>query len=350
MVEETVKGEAALKKMAGQALSPAANSPPSSEGGKDPLAEAQQFTRQMAANALIENELAKSKAGVVKAEAEAEASKAKAENARGGGGEGPESPFKVSGRVDLGTFNYQELLAKQTQDMKDLKKEADQQAVSQVAVSDDLRERLHAKEMEVLTTSFAAQMQALTEMVKANASRGSFMDQYNGVMEMAKTIGFSQPQLAGDVTQQMALEKMKFDQNLELKRMTREEKRSDREFQRQLNKDARQEDADKLEQQQKAKRDDMFANAPKVLGSAIAQGMMASKGNGGGVSEQASPEPKAPRGKPGPHIEAGWGESGEAECPGCNQPIAIGPTAKTAVCANCGDSVPIIRVGEKPGA
>ncbi len=336
--------------MAGQALSPAGNSSPSSEGEKDPLAVAQKFTQQMAANALIEDQLVKSKAGAVRAQAEAEEATAKAERARTGGHEGEESPFKVSGKVDLGTFNYQDLLAKQTLDMKDLKKEADQQAASQAAVSDDLRERLHGKEMEVLTTSFAAQMQALTEMVKSNASRGSFMDQYNGVMEMAKTIGFSQPQLAGDVTQQMAMEKMKFDQNLELKRMAREEKRSDREFQRQLNVDAEEREAKKGERAQQAKRDDMFARAPKVIGETIAQGMLANERNGGGVSEQASPEPKAPRGKPGPHFEAGWGESGEGECPGCNQPIGIGPTAKTAVCTNCDESVPITRVGEKPGA
>ncbi len=337
--------------MAGQALSPAGNSSPSSEGEKDPLAVAQKFTQQMAANALIEDQLVKSKAGAVRAQAEADEATAKAARARTGvAAEGSESPFKVSGKVDLGTFNYQELLAKQTLDMKDLKKEADQQAASQAAVSDDLRERLHGKEMEVLTTSFAAQMQALTEMVKANASRGSFMDQYNGVMEMAKTIGFSQPQLAGDVTSQMALEKMKFDQNIELKRMAREEKRADREFQRQLNVDAEERETKKGERAQQAKRDDMFARAPQVIGSALAQGMLANEGNGGGVSEQASPEPKASRGKPGPQFEAGWGESGEVECPGCNQPIGIGPTAKTAVCTNCDESVPITRVGEKPGA
>ncbi|KKN59497.1 hypothetical protein LCGC14_0541110 [marine sediment metagenome] len=338
--------------MAGQALTPPGSSPPSTEAGKDPLAEAQQFTRQMAANALIENELAKSKAGVVKAEAEAEAAKNKAEHAKGGGGEGSgsDSPFKVSGKVDLGTFNYQDLLNKQTEEMKDLKKEANEEAAGQAAISNDLRERLHSKEMEVLTTSFAAQMQALTKMVESNASRGSFMDQYNGVMEMAKTIGLSQPQLAGDVTQSMALEKMKFEQNLELKRMGREDRQADREFTRRLNLDAEEREAKKGERAQQAKRDDMFAKAPQVIGGAIAQGLMANKGDGGGVSEQASPEPKAPKGKPGPHFEAGWGESGDGECPGCNQPIGIGPTAKTAVCANCGDSVPIIRVGEKPGA
>ncbi len=333
--------------MAGQALNQNQN-PLKPESGGDPLEEAQKFTRQMAANALIENELAKSKAGVVEAEAKAESAKKKAEG--GGGTQEGDGPLKVKGSVDLGTFNYQDLLKQQSDDLKALKTEADQSAANQAAISDDLRERLHAKEMEVLTTSFGAQMQVLTKMVESNASRGSFMDQYNGVMEMAKTIGLSQPQLAGDVSQQMTLEKMKFDQNLELRKMAREEKRADRDFQRQLNVDAEEREDKKTEREQQAKRDDLIAKAPKVIGSAIAAGLLANQGNGGGVSEEAPAPAKAPEGEEPKHVEAGWGEGGEVECPGCEQPIAIGPTARTAVCANCGERVPVKRVGEKPTA
>lgn len=336
--------------MAGQAL----NNPPNPlkpETEEDPLAAAQKFAKQMAANALIEGEVAKSKAGVVKAEAEAEEAKARAERAKkGGGAEGSEGPLKVKGSVDLGTFNYQDLLKQQSDDLKELKKEADQAAANQAAISDDLRERLHAKEMEVLTTSFGAQMQVLTKMVEGNAAKGTFMEQYNGVMEMAKTIGLSQPQLAGDVTNQMALEKMKFEQNIELKRMSREDKRADREFQRQLNRDADERAGKKIEQEREAKREDMFAKAPQMIGGAIAHGLMANQGKGEGVAEEASSETKEPKGKQAKHVEAGWGDSGEVECPSCNQPIAIGSTARTAVCANCGERVPIRRIGEKPTA
>ncbi len=335
--------------MAGQALNPSEN--PLKSEATDPLEAAQQFTRQMAANALIEDQLIKSKAGASKALSEAEEAKVKAERARtGGGGESQDSPLKVKGSVDLGTFNYQDLLKQQSDDLKELKREADEQASTQASISNDLRERLHAKEMEVLTTSFGSQMQALKEMVAVNASRGSFMDQYNGVMDMAKTIGFSQPQLAGDVTSQISLEKMKFEQNIELKRMARDDKRSDREFQRQLNRDADDRKAREAEQTQQNKRDDMFAKAPQYIGGAIAQGLLANQGRGGGVTEEAPVETNASKGKQGKHIETGWGESGEVECPGCSQPMAIGPTARVAVCANCAEKVPIRRTGEKPSA
>jgi len=40
----------------------------------------------------------------------------------------------------------------------------------------------------------------------------------------------------------------------------------------------------------------------------------------------------------------------EVEYPGCSQPLAIGPTARVVVCANCGERVPVKRVGERPSA
>lgn len=335
------------------------------EGGKDPLAEAQKFTKQMAAGAIIESEVAKAKASAEKATAEAEEAKAKVERARSGEGktkETPkEAPLKVTGSVDLGHFNYQEILQQQQRDLKELKKEAEDQAGRQAAVSNELREKLHEKEMEVLKTSFGAQMQVLTKMIETNASRGNFMEQYSTVIETAKALGYSQPQMAGDLSSQVELKKMEFNQAMELKKMARDERRADREFQRQLNRDAdereqrlnrdvEEREDKKDERAQQARRDDMIAKTPQYIGGAIAQGLLANQGKGGMVTEEASSETKAPRGKQAKHVEAGWDESGEVECPGCTQPIAIGPTARTAVCTNCGERVPIRRVGERPSA
>ncbi|GAH62284.1 unnamed protein product, partial [marine sediment metagenome] len=259
--------------------------------------------------------------------------------------------LKVTGSVDLGKFNYQEMLQQQQQDLKNLKKEADEQAATQAAVSNELREKLHDKEMEVLKTSFGAQMGVLTKMIETNASRGNFMEQYSTVIETAKALGYSQPQMAGDLSSQVELKKMEFNQAMELKKMARDERRADREFQRQLNRDADERerrlnrDVDEREDKkderlQQLRRDDMIAKTPQYIGGAIAQGLLANQSKGGRVTEEASPEAKAPRGKQAKHVETGWGESGEVECPGCNQPIAIGQTARTAVCANCGERVP----------
>jgi len=339
------------------------------EGEGDPLEEAQKFTKQMAAGSIIESEVAKAKASAAKATAEAEEAKTKAERARSGEDKTKEtpnqSPVKVTGSVDLGNFNYQEILQQQQQDLKDLKKDADDQAGRQATVSNELREKLHDKEMEVLKTSFGAQMQVLTKMIEGNASKGSFMEQYNGALETAKALGFNQPQITGDLSVQMELKKMEFNQVMEMKKAAREEKRADREFQRQLNRDAdereRQLNRDveeredkKDERSRQARRDDMIAKTPQYIGGAIAQGLLTNEGKGGGVAQEATSEApseaKAPKGKQGKHIEAGWGDSGELECPGCSEPLAIGPTAKVAVCANCSERVSIRRVGQKPSA
>lgn len=341
---------------------------PGHDGG-DPLEEAQKFTKQMAAGAIIESEVAKAKASAEKATAEAEEAKVKTERARSGEDKTKErqdqSPVKVTGSVDLGHFNYQDILHQQQQDLKDLKKEADEQAGRQAVVSVELREKLHEKEMEVLKTSFGAQMQVLTKMIETNSSKGNFMEQYSAVVETAKTLGLSHPEAAGDLHTQIELKKMEFNQAIELKKMAREEKRADREFQRQLNRDADDRDhqlnkyADdreekKDERARQTRRDDMIAKTPQYIGGAIAQGLLASEEKGQMVTEEASletpAETEAAKGKKGRHIDAGWGETGEVECPGCSQPLAIGPTATVALCANCGQRVPIKRVGKKPSA
>ena len=316
-------------------------------GEEDPLEAATKFTKSMAAQSIIQSEVDKSKASAKKAEAEADEAKAKAERARLGGTEPKESPVKVTGEMSFGKINYQEILQQQLAERDELRKQAEESAGKTQQENNDLRERLHTSEMQVLKTSFDAQMQVLTKMIETSASRGSFVEQYNAVIETAKTLGLSQPQIAGDINSQIALKKMEFDQTAELRRMAREEKRADRDFQRQLNRDADEREARKVEQGRQDRRDEMFNKAPQVIGGALAQGILANQRGGGGVTQEAPVETKPSKGK---HVEANWGDSGEVECPGCSQPIAIGPTARTAVCANCGVKVPIRRTGERPTA
>lgn len=339
MEEETVKGEVALRKMARKALGKSSGSPSDSE--KDPLEEAQKFTKQMAANTLIESELAKSKASVVKAEAEAEEAKAKAERARTGSSDKPaESGIKATGEINLGKFNVQELLTKQITDRDQLKQEAEESASRQQVISDDLRERLHASEIKVLETSFTAQMQVLTKMIESNVSKGSFMEQYNGMIEMAKMLGFAQPQGASDITAQLQLSKLQFDQNLELKRYAREEKRADREFQRQLKNDDDERVVKKAEAEQQSKRNEMFAKAPEAIGRAIGSAVTERAKVGGAVQGKVSTY----------KIEIPAGASGEMDCPSCKEVIGIGETANSTVCARCGSQIQFKRIKEEPVA
>jgi len=336
MLEKPVIGEVALKKMAQQALNQPPSSSKDSEEEKDPLQVAQDFTRRMAANAIIDSEVAKSQASADKAKAEADEAKTKAERAKSGESAHGDSPVKITGEISMGKINYQEMLEKQVKDRDELRVEAEKQAGAQAAVSDDLRERLHASEMEVLKTSFAAQMQVLTKMIETNGSQGTFMEQYQSVMGMAKELGLNKQEGSSDLAVTIELKKLEFEHSREERKARREDRSEERRWQLELRRLDDDRDARKAEGQRQDKRDEMFANAPKAVGSMLAQGIMAMAGEEG-ISEAHI------AGNSG-HVEAGVAEGGEIECEACKEPVAIGSTARMAVCAKCGKKYSIKRI------
>ena len=267
----------------------------------------------------------------------------------------PASGFKFTGGIDMGQINYQELMQQQIADREALRQEAAQAAANQQQVSESLRQKLHESEMELIKSSFGAQMQMLNKTIEGNSSRGNFMDEYNHMMQVAKALGLSHPQAGNDMSIQLDLKKMEFENTRELRRMAKEDKAADREFQRQLNRDAddREDRKANLEikraetaaaiQAEREKRS-MFATPFETLGMAIAKGLVDS--NGGVSAEGRSP---AKRKRSGKRLEVGEGESGVTECPECGEPVAIAPTARSAVCSSCDATFPIDRVGPKVG-
>lgn len=321
--------------MAQKALNHPSSSSKDSTEEQDPLKEAQNFTKSMAAQALIQSEVDKSKASAEKAKAEAEEAKAKAERAKSGEGALGQAGFKVTGGIDMGHID----LAKEREDaaaeLKRLKQEADDSARVVGQENQQLRDEIHKQELKVLEITLKTQIGQLGDMIKSNATKGSFMDQYNGMIEMAKTLGLSQPKEAGDLSTQIELKKLDFEQTRELKRLGREDRAEQRKWELALRRLDDERDGRIAETARQGKRDEMFANAPKVLGGFIAQGILDGGGQEG-VSE-------APRSGKRHTVEAGPGESGVVKCDACKQPVAIGPTARTAVCANCGAKYSIKR-------
>ena len=150
--------------------------------------------------------------------------------------------FKVTGGLDMGHINYQELMQRQIADREVLRKEAAESAAHNQALSEDLRERLHAQEMLV---------------------------------------------------------------------MTEREKRN------------------------------MFAAPFETVGMALAKGLMDSNG---GVSADAGDQSQHKQKRSGKRLEVNQGESGVTNCPECGEPVAIAPTARSAVCSSCDAVFPIDRV------
>lgn len=219
----------------------------------------------------------------------------------------------------------------------------------------DLQKSEITAAMKEMGGQFANALKEMNEKiasVRSGADPAILATQFEALTKVAQQMGFqkSNPQI-GDPSIQ-----------LEITRLQMESAQKDREFQAKLALENRQWDLEKMKLEderdfkraqlaQDAKRNDMIAQAPQMLGTAIGQGLLTKQSSrGGGVAEEALPEPQAPRGKQEHHVEAGWGESGTIECPGCSEPLGIGPTAKVAVCANCNERVPIRRVDKKPVA
>lgn len=192
--------------------------------------------------------------------------------------------------------------------------------------------------MREMTGSFNAALKTMNEKleeVRAGADPSAMIGQFKVLTKLSEEMAsLKGTPAAGDASLQLEITKLQMDNA-----------RAEREFQARLAQEARQWDLEKMkleddrhfrqhEAARQQRKDDMFANAPAAVGEAWAKGMLA--------AEEAKNIPQAPKSKVGQHVEAGEGESGEFEC-SCGQPVAIGPTARSAICSNCGTRFPIER-------
>ena len=258
-----------------------------------------------------------------------------------------ESPFKISGGINLGNIDVQEQQRQATEAAEKTKKDADDKVERVEKERDVAREKLHQSEMQNIQTALSQKIENLEKAIQSGATdKKSFAQEVEEIQVLAKTLGMAKPESPSNDDPTVKIEIMK---------LQMQESRADREFKRQMRADEKQwtlelrkldlqvaESGARLRAEQE--KNQMFANLPQVLGGAIAQGLISNEGSGG-VSKEAT----SAKGKREQHIEADWGEAGETACPGCGKPIAIGPTAKIAICANpeCNTRVPIKRVGEK---
>jgi len=246
--------------------------------------------------------------------------------------------IKTKGEFNIGSFNIQEMLQQQITDRDKLKDEAETAAANQQQISNDLRERLHAADILVLKTGFEAQMQMLTKMIESNASKGNFTEELTAARTIAEELGYQKGAAGGGSEMiQLELKKLDFEHQMAMRKMAKEDKSEERRWQMELRRLDDERESKKAELAQQAKKDDMFAKAPEVIGRAIGRAAMESSG---GVGAEA---PVSAGGKTR-GIEVGLGEGGEFPCVQCKQPVAIGPTARSAVCAGCGMRYPIQRV------
>lgn len=271
----------------------------------------------------------------------------------------PEPQFQVRGGVNIDidplrdakeARETSERVRKEKEDeVKEEKAKRERAEEERRKAEDDLKKSEMASAIKELGGQFATalkEMNTKIDAVKAGADPVSLVSQFSALEQLTKKINEIRMEGGGGVNPSI---------QLEITKLNIESARAEREFQVKMKQDDRNWELEKIKlqdqryfKQQEAERqqrkDDMFASAPQVLGGAIARGIMEKQA--GRVSGSVPPPTTSKT--PQHHVEAPVGEAGEVECAGCSQPVAIGPTARNAVCSNCGMKYSVRRIEGQP--
>jgi len=259
----------------------------------------------------------------------------------------PEPPLKIKGEVNLGTFDFQQQQRELQEQLNKIKSDYENQVMSLNEKQEHYREKVHELELKAISDSLGAQISALQKMVQetnARPGQSSFDEQMANITKYASMLGYTKA--AGD--------SMPPDLRLEILKLENAEAQRQREFEWQMKQDDRrwqlefkkaEAQAATAAQQLQHEREKLqtIARFPELLGQSIAHGLLSA--NEPRVIEETPEKPR--KRQSGGTIQAGINDSGTLPCPNCGAEIAIGPTARHAVCPNCDSSFPIQRVAEQ---
>lgn len=257
----------------------------------------------------------------------------------------PESPFQVKGSIDLGHLDIQEQGRKAQELAETTRKEAqerERELTAKLASSQkDLATSQMSAMMEKMSGQFVGvikEMNVKIDAVAKGADPSSISGYLDTLEQLAQKMGYQREPAGpaiGDPNLAITLQKMKAEEADRERKWQLELKKFDFEMKRMYAKDEADRGYHTVEMARQAKKDEMFASAPQMLGKAIAQGIMEGEESGAPIMKEAS--------KGGYQVTAVKGEIGEIDCPKCKEIIMIGPTARKAVCASCGLSVGVVR-------
>lgn len=304
----------------------------------DPIEEARKTKRQLIADEMLEGERVKARSERMEAEAKAKKALVDVETA---GDKQERGGFQVKGSVNLGEFDIQAQVREANAEAKRLKDQMEDQLAREGQVNDQLKEALHKKELEIVELGLNAQIKTLADMIQKGTNQRGFLEQYNELMTMAKTLGLANPQAGSNAMVSIELEKLKFDQTLELRRLDAEAQERERKYQMDLRRMDDERAWKKEEFKRQEQRDQMLPKGLNVIGQAIAQGLMT--GNPGQAVSGTVEEQPIESASKAYHVEANPNEAGSFDCPKCGTQVGLGPTSTVAVCAKCGTRVEIKR-------
>ena len=279
----------------------------------------------------------------------------------------PEAPFKVTGGINLGNIDIQENMRRSEEKAEAERKEVqrireenmqirEQEKAEQKKLLDEERARREmaeerARQLEIvqLKEQISQQMTNLEKMVAQGTRQPkSFVEQYDEVMALSNKLGLAEKTSTDDPQVRLSIMKMQADMAREEREFKRTWRNDDKKWQLELAKlELEKKNHGELIEHEKS-RNEMFANAFKNVGAAIATGLQSSGEEEAAAVAGARPPSARTAAPRKSKIQAEVGSAGEVECPECHSPVGIGPNTTRAACAGCGFLFEIERFRPQP--
>ena len=261
-----------------------------------------------------------------------------------------QSGIGISGSIDVGHVNLMENQAKLEAQNAALISEAQSSAARTAEENARLRDQVTQSRLDLVQNSLAIKLDSLTDIVAdakaSKANEKSFEVQFKEAEQFAAMLGLQRPgPETTDLQTQLSLSKLNFDQKLEIRKMEREDRRAERAHQLELAKFDELRESNRQEAERQRKRDEVFASAPEAIGRTIAAALRDSAAEGGESPDVSSEGPSQRTGQTY-RLRTEPGEAGVTDCPKCQQKgvVAVGATAKKAICGECGTPFVVERV------
>ncbi len=258
----------------------------------------------------------------------------------------PESPLQIRGGINIGDIDLTAMQQQREQELAAERAAASDRAQQQEAENKRLHEQLYNERVESMRKEFSEKMEALRQTIAGGGNQKTFSEQYAELVGMARELGLEKTGTGKDPMVELELAKLNFQQSKEEREFKWKMRQDEKTFAMQMEQMKQDREFRQAELMHKAKRDDLFASFPDMVGRAIAKGLVDSEQSAisAGMNAPISNRP-APAAKSGKlfHIEVGEGESGEIACGNCGTPVGVGSTSTEAVCVNCNSRFDIVR-------
>ncbi len=248
---------------------------------------------------------------------------------------------KIKGDIDIGHIDLMEQSRNAQTKMEEIQKRYEEQITGLSAQSESDRDKITELRLQMMQSQFNVQLEALTARLTAGqGNQPSFGQQLEMIKAQAGLLGLqSVPASVTDASLQLQILKMNNDSAREDREFQWKLKQYDLEREMRLQ-EVKENNSVAMEQVKvERERNNMLASGFEAIGAAIARGIIDAG------QSRVSDQPQSPAGPPREfRIEAGVGQQGEVNCPGCGNPVAVLADTQSAVCATCGARLPVTRI------